>query len=366
MRPAVLLAAALCLTACGSGKARSQGPAAVPVSVATAVTRDVPVQLEAVGAVEPTSTVSVTAEAAGRIVAVNFTEGQDVAAGDALFEIDPRPYQAALAEAEGVLARDQAMAENAAVQLARADQLFAEGLLSKGDHDQARATAESNRSSVVADLAAVETAKLNLAYTRIQSPIAGRTGSVLVHVGNVVKAADDTPLVVINRLDPIFVTFAVPEQRLAAIRSAQGGAGLAVRAVIQGESEPVDGGRLTFVDNQVDRATGTLKLKATFPNPKGRLWPGQFVTVRMTLGTQAGVVTIPATAVQTGQKGSYLFVAKADQTVEQRAVEAHAADGSDVVVDKGVTAGETVVTDGQLGLTNGARIEVKPAVGSGK
>lgn len=362
--PAVALVLAGLAAGCGGGARKPSGPASVPVSVAKAVTRDVPEQLEAVATVEPVETVSVTAEAEGRLLAVRFSEGQYVRAGDPLFDIDPRPYQAALAEAEGVLARDQATAQNAALQESRANQLAAEGLLSREEHDQAVATAASSRASAQANAAAVETAKLNLAYTQIKAPIAGRTGSVLVHVGNVVKTGGDQPLVVINRIDPIFVSFAVPEQRLAAIRAAQSSQGLQVRAVISGDPEPVDGGRLTFIDNQVDRATGTLRLKASFANPKGRLWPGQFVTVRLVLGTRAGVVVVPGAAVQVGQKGSYLFVAKADQTVEQRAVTTRAADGTDLIVDEGVKAGETVVTDGQLNLVNGSRIQVKDAAGT--
>jgi multidrug efflux system membrane fusion protein len=362
MRPAPVVVLVLVgLVAGCRGAKKPPAPAAVPVSVAKATTRDVPEQLEAVATVEPVETVSVTPEAEGRLVAIRFTEGQDVRAGDPLFDIDPRPYQAALAEAEGMLARDQATAENASLQAQRAERLAAEGLLSKQEHDQAIATATSSQASAVANAAAVQTARLNLAYTQIKAPIAGRTGSVLVHVGNVVKADGDQPLVVINRIDPIFVSFSVPEQRLAAIRAAQGGHGLLVRAVISGDPEPVDGGRLTFIDNQVDRATGTLRLKATFDNPKGRLWPGQFVTVRLTLGTQSGVVVIPGAAVQPGQKGTYLFVVKPDQTVEQRVVRTHAAEGTDVVVDDGVKAGETVVTDGQLNLTNGTRIQTKDA-----
>lgn len=359
--PAVAVVLAALLAACHGGSKKPSGPAAVPVSVAKAVSRDVPEDLEAVATVEPTESVAVTAEAEGRLVNVAFAEGRDVRAGDLLFEIDPRPYQAALAEAEGMLARDQATAQNASLQEQRANQLASEGLLSREEHDQAVATAASTRASAQANAAAVETARLNLAYTRIKAPIAGRTGAVLVHVGNVVKAGGDQPLVVINRIDPIFVSFAVPEQRLAAIRAAQGGRGLQVRAVISGEPEPVGGGRLTFIDNQVDRGTGTLRLKATFDNPKGRLWPGQFVSVHLTLGTQEGVVVVPGAAVQPGQKGSYLFVVKADQTVEQRPVKTHAAGGTDVVVDEGVKAGETVVTDGQLNLTNGSRIQVKGA-----
>ncbi len=361
--PAVAVVLAALLAGCHGSSKKASGPTAVPVSVAKAVIRDVPENLEAVATVEPTETVSVTAEAEGRLVNVAFTEGQNVRAGDLLFEIDPRPYQAALAEAEGMLARDQATAENASLQEQRANQLASEGLLSRQEHDQTLATAASTRASAQANAAAVETARLNLAYTRIKAPIAGRTGAVLVHIGNVVKTGGDQPLVVINRMDPIFVSFAVPEQRLAAIRAAQGGHGLQVRAVLSGDGEPVEGGRLTFIDNQVDRATGTLRLKATFDNPKGRLWPGQFVTVRLTLGTQQGAVVVPGTAVQPGQKGSYLFVVKSDQTVEQRPVQTRMADRNELIVEQGVEAGETVVTDGQLNLVNGTRIQVKEGAG---
>jgi multidrug efflux system membrane fusion protein len=337
----------------------------VPVVVTRAALEDVPDRLEAVATVEPLATVSVKAQAGGRIEAVHFAEGQDVRKGDLLFQIDGRPYQAALAQAQGGLARDLAQARNSATQAARAEQLTAEGILSREDHDQAVATAAAQKASAAADAAAVESARLSLAYTQVRAPISGRTGSVLVHAGNVVKEGDDAPLVVINRMDPIYVSFAVPEQRLAAVRAAQGKGALQVEATVSGDPRPVTGGRLTFIDNQVDRATGTIRLKATFDNPDGRLWPGQFVNARLTLGVQASAIVVPTAAVQAGQKGSYLFVMKADKTVEQRSVKSRAAsDPATSVIEQGVRPGETVVVDGQLGLTNGTAVQVKPSAGA--
>ena len=363
----VLALAVVAAVSCGrtSAAGRPRGPAAVPVVVTQAALEDVPDRLEAVATVEPMATVSVKAQAGGRIEAVHFAEGQDVRKGDLLFQIDGRPYQAALAQAQGGLARDLAQARNSATQAARAEQLTAEGILSREDHDQAVATAAAQKASAAADAAAVESARLSLAYTQVRAPISGRTGSVLVHAGNVVKEGDDAPLVVINRMDPIYVSFAVPEQRLAAVRAAQGKGALQVEAAVSGDPRPVTGGRLTFIDNQVDRATGTIRLKATFDNPNGRLWPGQFVNARLTLGVQASAIVVPTAAVQAGQKGSYLFVMKADKTVEQRSVKSRAAsDPATSVIEQGVRPGETVVVDGQLGLTNGTAVQVQPSAGA--
>lgn len=359
------IAASVSCSRTSAAASRARGPAAVPVVVAQAVRADVPDRIEAVATVEPVATVSVKAQAGGRIEAVRFAEGQNVRKGDLLFQIDARPYQAALAQAQGGLARDLAQAHNSATQATRAEQLAAEGVLSREDHDQAIATAAAQKAGAAADAAAVESARLNLAYTQVRAPIGGRTGSVLVHVGNVVKAGDDTPLVVINRIDPIYVSFAVPERRLAALRAAQSGGALQVQAAISGDPQPVQGGRLTFIDNEVDRTTGTIRLKATFGNAAGRLWPGQFVNARLTLGVQPGATVVPAAAVQAGQNGSYVFVMKPDKTVEQRAVVSRAApDPATAVIEKGVQPGETVVVDGQLGLSNGTPVQVKPAAGS--
>jgi multidrug efflux system membrane fusion protein len=362
-----ILLALVAVTAAG-GCARSAtaqrtgGAAAVPVTVAAARLARVADRLDAVASVEAYETVSLKAQAGGQIVGVRFAEGRDVRAGDLLFQIDPRPYRAALAQAEATLARDEAQAQKADADARRAEELFGQGVLSREQHEQVTSAAQATRATVAADQAAVENARLSLAYTEIRAPIAGRTGSVLVHEGNVVKAVDGSPLVVINRVDPIYVSFSVPEKRLGAIRAAQSRHVLGVEALVAGEMT-VPGGTVTFVDNQVDAQSGTIRLKATFPNKAGRLWPGQFVTARLTLGQREGVVVVPSAAVQTGQQGSYAFVVKPDQTVEQREVVAEPAGEEGTIVDRGLAAGETVVVDGQLGLVPGARVQSRSAGG---
>jgi multidrug efflux system membrane fusion protein len=354
---ALVLLAAVGAGGCTRSSAAHSAAPAVPVTTSEARLADVPDRIDAVGTVEPLETVSVKAQAAGQIVAVRFTEGQQVRAGDLLFQIDPRPYQSALAQAEANLARDRAQADKASADARRAEDLFKQGVLSKDQQDQAVSVAQSQRATVAADAAAVENTRLSLAYTEIRSPIGGRTGSVLVHEGNVVKAIDGNPLVIINRIDPIYVSFAVPEKRLGAIRAAQSRHSLAVEALAAGDAAAPPTGRLSFVDNQVDTLSGTIRLKATFPNADGRLWPGQFVTARLSLGTRSGVVVVPAAAVQAGQQGSFVFVVKPDLTVEQRPVVAEAAETELAVIDQGVRAGETVVVDGQMNLTAGTRVE---------
>jgi multidrug efflux system membrane fusion protein len=334
----------------------------MPVTVAAARRASVADRLDAVASVEAYETVSLKAQAGGQIVGVRFAEGRDVRAGELLFQIDPRPYRAALAQAEATLAHDEAQARKAEADARRAEALFGQGVLSGEQHEQVTSAAQAARATVAADQAAVENARLSLAYTEIRAPIAGRTGSVLVHEGNVVKAVDGSPLVVINRIDPIYVSFSVPEKRLGAIRAAQSRHVLGVEALGAGEMT-VTGGTVTFVDNQVDAQSGTIRLKATFPNKAGQLWPGQFVTARLTLGQREGVVVVPSAAVQTGQQGSYAFVVKPDQTVEQRPVAAEPAGEEGTIVDRGLAAGETVVVDGQLGLVPGARVQSRSAGG---
>jgi multidrug efflux system membrane fusion protein len=331
---------------------------AVPVTVADAVLKTVPLEVHVIGNVEAYSTVSVKSLVAGQLERVHFREGEDVKQGQVLFSIDRRPFEATLQQAEANLARDLAQQNLAQVQAKRYTQLKADGIVSQDQYDQARTTAESSEALVRADRAAIETAKIQLDYCTIRAPLEGRTGSLMVHEGNVVKA-NDIALVVINQINPIYVSFAVPEQHLAAIKTRMAARTLGVTAIIPGEEQQPMYGDLTFVDNTVDQATGTIRLKGTFANSGKRLWPGQFVNVVLTLGKQANSVVVPSQAVQTGQAGTYVFVVKPDRTVEMRPIAVDRSLDGETVVSKGLRAGETVVTDGQLRLVPGARIEVK-------
>ena len=350
--------------ACGRGRAEPPRAAAVPVVAAAALHKDVQVQLRAIGVVEPLTTVAVKPQVGGVITIVHFSEGSYVAAGDLLFTIDPRPYEAVLRQAEGTLAKDEASLRNAQAEAQRGESLFTQQILSKESYDQLRSSAEGLEAAVRADRAAAERARLDLEFCSIRSPIEGRTGSVLLHQGNFVKGIDGGPLVVINRTDPIFVSFTIPEQRLPEVRAALASHRLGVDALVTREESRPLRGELSFLDNAVDRGTGTIRLKATFPNGEKRLWPGQFVNARLTLGTKAGAVVIPSPAVQTGQAGTFVFLIKPDLTVEARTVVVEAGSGEEeTVVTQGLQGGEQVVTDGQLRLVPGARVELKPAPG---
>jgi multidrug efflux system membrane fusion protein len=362
-RPAVLvvaLAVAALLTACGKTKAGPPVDSAAPVVVAAAMQRDIPLDVKAVGTVEAYSNVQVKSMIAGEITKEGFAEGQDVRRGDLLFVIDQRPYQAALAQAQGNLARDSAQEANARAQGTRYAALFKEGVVSREQYDQITTAADALKQAVEADRAAVETAKVNLTYTTIHSPIDGRTGNLMVHRGNVVKA-NDISILSINQVQPIYATFAVPEMYLPEIKKFQAGRKLAVTVRVPNEPKPAEG-VLTFIDNTVDPATGTIKLKATFSNHDRRLWPGQFADVSMTLTTDKNAVLIPSAAVQTGQNGPYVFVIKADNTAELRNVTVSRIVGSESVITSGVQAGDQVVTDGQVRLTPGKKVALsKPA-----
>lgn len=348
------------LTACGKTKAGPPVDTAAPVVVAAAMQRDIPLEVKAVGTVEAYSNVQVKSMIAGEITKEGFAEGQDVRRGDLLFVIDPRPYQAALAQAQGNLARDSAQEANARAQGTRYAALFKEGVVSREQYDSITAAADALKQAVEADRAAVETAKVNLTYTTIHSPIDGRTGNLMVHRGNVVKA-NDISILSINQVQPIYATFAVPEMYLPEIKRSQAGRKLVVTVRVPNEPKPAEG-VLTFIDNTVDPATGTIKLKATFTNHDRRLWPGQFADVSMTLSTDKNAVLIPSAAVQTGQNGQYVFVVKPDNTAELRNVTVSRVVGSDSVITSGVQAGEQVVTDGQVRLTPGKKVALsKPA-----
>jgi multidrug efflux system membrane fusion protein len=352
----LLLASAV---ACESRQQAAPRPSSVPVSVAAASRKDVPVELKAIGSVEASSTIEVRPQVGGVITEVAFSEGGDLRAGDPLFTIDPRPFEATLAAAEAALAKDEAQARNAALEAERSERLLSEGIVSQELADQARTTRNAVEAQVRADRAAAERARLDLSYTRIASPIDGRAGSLLVHQGNLVKAIDGGPLVTINRVEPIYVTFSVPEQRLPEIERAVAARTTLVHATPRGDAASPSEGRVSFVDNSVDRSTGTIRLRATFPNRERRLWPGQFVTVRLELARRVGATVIPAEAVQTGQSGTFVFVVKTDMTVEIRPVTVSGEAGDEVIVEKGLAEGESVVTDGQLRLAPGASVTIE-------
>jgi len=330
----------------------------VPVTVAGVTQQTVPVEVRVIGNVEAYSTVTVRSQIDGEVDRVYFQEGRDVNVGDLLFTVDSRPYQARLKQAEATLARDIAQAKNAQAQAERSTKLFQAGIVSKDQYDQFETNAEALEASVRADRAAVESARVDLGYCTVRSPIGGRTGDLMVHPGNVVKA-NDTALVVINQITPVYVDFSVPEQHLADIKKYQTRGKLRVRATIpQDEQRPAEGA-LTFVNNAVDPATGTILLKGTFANPDRRLWPGQFVNVVLTLTSRPRVVVVPNQAVQAGQTGQYVFKVKPDLTVAIAPVAPGATVGGLTVIEKGLEPGEKVVTDGQLMLFPGAKVQVK-------
>ncbi len=360
--PAVVLA--LALAACGGNKAKANGQPremAVPVTVAAVVQKTVPVQVKAIGNVEAYSTVQVKSMVGGEIVRAGFKEGDDVRKGQMLFTIDQRPYEAAVAQAEGNLARDQANAVNARAMAVRYEALFKEGVVSKEQHDQIVTAAQAAEEVVRADRAAVETAKVNLAYCTIVSPIDGRTGNVAVKLGNVVKA-NDVPLVTINQIRPIYVSFSVPQQFLPDVKRYDRQHKLTVTAKVP--NEPEDSGVLTFIDNGVDPTTGMIKLKGTFGNGERRLWPGQFADVVMTLSTEPNALLVPNAAVQTGQNGQFVFVVTKDNKAEMRPVTIGRIVDNLTVIRSGVQPGEQVVTDGQLRLTPGAKVALSNAPGT--
>lgn len=359
------------LLAAGCTKQQAASPAAppaIPVRVAKVREKNFPVQVRAIGNVESYSTVSIKAQVSGEIIRVHFREGQDVRTGDPLFSIDPRPFEVARRQAEAALARDTALAENARLQFRRSAQLIQEGVISSQQNDQARTEAEAADAAVRVDQAAVERAKLDLQYTEIRSPIDGRTGSLMVHQGNLVKANENPALVVILQLNPIYVNFALPEQHLRDVRRFMAAGTLRVQAELpevrgalsSGSTAPLpEPGSLSFLDNSVDSTTGTIRMKAVFANEQRRLWPGEFVHVVLTLSMQPKTIVVPTTALQSGQSGPYVFVVREDNTVESRPVVTGRAMEGDTSIEKGLRPGETVVTDGQLRLIPGTKVQVK-------
>jgi multidrug efflux system membrane fusion protein len=343
------------LAACSGNAENNHGPKSAPVTASIALKKDVPVVLKAIGTVEPHNTVSVRAQVAGEIKRIAFKEGQDVFQGDLLFTIDPRPYQAALEGALADLDRDNARLKSAKEDVRRYAELVKKDYVTSQAYDQIVANADALKATVAADQAAVQSARVNLGYCTVQAPITGRTGNLLVKLGNVIKA-NDQPVITINQIMPINVSFSVPEEYLADIRRYAADGTLDVEAAFPNRTEPNFRGELSFINNTVDGSTGTILLKATFPNPDKALWPGQFVNVTLRLIAGRNAVVVPSQAVQRGQQGEYVFVVKADMSVEARTVQLGQRFDGETVIRKGLEAGERVVTDGQLRLFPGAKV----------
>ncbi len=363
------LAASLGTAACSGSEAVTSTPpaggrgggqgAAVPVTTAVVAEKAIPLELAAIGSAEAYQTVAVRAQITGALTSVRFKEGDDVAKDQVLFTLDRRPLEAALEQAKANLQRDTAQAANAKAQAQRFQDLAARGIATKEQVDTSAAGSAALEATLEADRAAVENATVQLQYATIAAPIAGRTGTLMVHEGNLVRANDVTPLVVINQVTPINVSFGIPEARLPDLKAYMAKGSVKVEALAPTDTGEPSVGRITFVDNAVDPTTGTIRIKGVFPNEARHLWPGQFVNVTVTLTTDPHAIVVPTTAVQTSQTGQYVFVVKSDQTVELRTVKVARAADAETVIQNGLKAGETVVTDGQLRLTPGSRISVK-------
>lgn len=356
--PVLIVAVLSLLTACARTNAAPPPAGAVPVVAATVQQKDMPIKVHAIGAVEAYSTVSVKTQITGELTGVFFKEGDDVHQGQLIFTLDKRPYAAALKQAESNLAKDEAAAAVARVQEKRYQELVKEGVVSKEQYDQLDSSARAADAAVEADKAAVENAKVQLIYCSLYSPINGRTGNLIVHQGNMIKANDTPALVNINQVEPIYVTFTVPQQYLAEVKKYSSAGALRVEAVIPNDNRPAVG-KLSFIDNQVDSTTGTIRLKGVFENHDRRLWPGQFVDAYLMLKTQANAVVIPSQAIQNGQQGTFVFVIKDDGTAEVRPITTGESDQGEVIVRKGLAVGERIVTDGQLRLLPGSKVQIK-------
>ena len=349
----------LAIGAAAGCKARAtSGPPKVSVSVARVERRSVPYEIGATGTVEPMRTVAVTSQVGGLLQRVRFAEGDEVRPGQVLFEVDPRPFLAAVEQAEANLSRDVAQAENAVRDAERYRALVVDQSVTQQDYQQKEAAAVALVATVRADSAALRIARLNLENATIRAPIPGRTGSLLVHEGNLVRAGDPNPLVTINQLRPILVRFAVPEAQLPDVQRHRGAA---LRVVANPSRDSTSGleGRLAFVDNHVDSATGTVLLKGRFPNEGGLLWPGEFIGVTLILGVQADATVVPSQAVLTSQQGTYVYVVAPDGRVQQRPVTVQRVMDTLSVIAAGIDPGMLVVTDGQLRLTPEARVEIR-------
>lgn len=348
----------------GSRAAAPRADPAVPVTVATVARHDVPVRIHAIGNIEPYTTVSIKALVDGQIVSVHFAEGEEVRRGTILFEIDKRPFEAQLAQAQATLLKDRAVLDRAVEQEKRYKDLLAQKFISPDAYGQVRVNAETAAAQMRADEAAIEGVRLQIDHCTIRAPITGYAGKIMIQRGNLVKANDTNALVVINQVRPIYASFAIPEQHLDAVRRYQADGELQVTAAVANSGSAAVAGRLTFIDNTTDVATGTIKLKAEFPNADKALWPGQFVSVVLTLTHERNAIVMPATAVQSGPNGQYVYVVGKDGRAALRDVRIERTEGSDAVVASGVAPGEQVVTAGQLRLAPGVAVTIDNAKGA--
>jgi len=354
-----------CSNKAAAGGASEDRPAA-PVVVASVEHRDIPIQISAIGNVEAYQTVQVRSQVNGQIQKIFFKEGDDVREGQLLFQLDKRPFQADLDKAIGQMRHDQAQAENSRIQSERYSGLEKEGIVSHEQAGQMSAQAKADASAVDADKAVIEAARVQLQYTDIVAPINARAGTLMINLGNLVKANDTPYLVQLNQITPIYVTFFVPESNLDRVRQLSSRGQLKVIARPKGQPEAPAEGRLTFIDNGVDMTTGMFKLKATFPNQDRRLWPGQFADVALELSLQKNALVVPTKAIQTGQQGEYVYVVRADNTAESRPVKTAGAYQNLTVVSDGLNAGERVVVNGQLRVAPNAKVVVQDIGGKGQ
>jgi len=359
----VLVAGALVAYFSGDSRARekpaAKGPAPATVAVATALQQSIPVRLQGIGNVEAYASVAVKSRVDGQILEVQFREGQEVKKGEILFKIDARPFEAAQRQAEAQAARDIASRDQAASQAMRYQELLDKNFVSKEAYAQFRTNAQTADATSRASQAALESAKLNLEYAVIRSPIDGYVGRALLQAGNMVKANDTISLVVINQVKPVYVSFAIPEQKLADVRELMRKGPLTVEVAAPGSDKALADGRIAFLDNAVDQTTGTIKVRAIFDNRDAALWPGQFYTVRVKLYDQDNAILVPSRAVQTGPGGQFVYVVKADMTVEIRKVVVDRSEGETAVLSSGTVAkGDQVVVRGALRLAPGAKVTV--------
>ena len=367
------LAASFAISGCSGGEAVSSTPPSgrgggqnppVPVTAATVEQKSVPFDVQAIGTVIAASTVAVRSQITGELMSVNFKEGDEVKEGQVLFTLDKRPFEASLQQAEATLQKDVAQAANAKAQAARYQDLAQRGIATREQVDQMTTQAAALEATVAADRANVQSARVQLDYATIEAPISGRTGLLQVHKGNLVRANDTIPIVSINRITPVYVTFAIPESMLPQFKQFMGAGTIRVEARAPNDAGRASIGRIDFIDIAVDSTTGTIKVKGTFPNEDRKLTPGQFVNVNVTLTTDSNATVVPTTAVQSGQQGTYVYVIKSDSTAELRPVTVARTHGDDSIIRTGLKPGETIVTDGQLRLVPGSRVSVKSGRGN--